>query len=89
MRAPLKLLPLVLAGSLALGACGGEDSGAASAETTVTTVASSDSTATTDVTTAKASANDASRDEIAAALTAAGVANADRWATGSNPLRHP
>jgi len=73
MRPATKILPLLLAGGLALGACGGDsDSGSSSdgGGATAATVAAG----------TQVSANDASRDEITAAITAAGVDNADRWA---------
>ena len=76
-----KFVPLLLAGSLALASCGGSsgsdssgDSSAPSATSTTTV------TGSTEPAPAKVSANDASVDEITAALDAVGVANADRWA---------
>ncbi len=73
MRAPLKLIPFVITGAIALGACG--DGGS-----TDTADSSGGSTAVTAAAQTRVSANDASRDEIAAAIATAGVDSADRWA---------
>lgn len=81
MRTTTPLVSLLVSAGLALGACGADDSSSSPASTTATTAATTG--ATTDPSTSSSgqvSANDASRDEIAAALTAAGVDNADRWA---------
>ena len=79
MRPPTRILPLVLVGALAFSACGGDDSKDSSSPTT-TAAADSGATGSSAPAGDTVSANDASRDEIAAALEAAGVDNADRWA---------
>lgn len=63
--------------ALSLAACSG--SGATAAPTTTTSSAASTPAATASGA-AKVSANTASESEVAAALAAAGVPNADRWA---------
>ncbi len=76
-------VPIMLATSLGLAACGSSGGSDAASTTTVAAGASTTtgaSTGTGNQAPAKVSANDASREEIAAALTAAGVANAERWA---------
>jgi hypothetical protein len=78
MRPATTFLPLVLAGGLLLGACGSDggstDTGAsAGSDATATTSAAADAAS-------RVSANDASREEIAAAIDAAGVDSAERWA---------
>jgi hypothetical protein len=73
---------------LALGACGGhepESSSAAPTATSAESTTSTTSTTSTESTTSsegseKVSANDASEEEIAAALEAKGVPEAERWA---------
>jgi hypothetical protein len=81
MRTPTKvLLPLLLAGTIGLAACGGGDDTSTAAATTASTAAPSASTAASGGIVAKVSANDAPKADIAAALSAAGVDNADRWA---------
>lgn len=81
MNRLMKLTPLVLAGALTLAACGSSGGSDSSSAKATTTAASSDASTTAAGSTAgKVSANDASQEEIAAALTAAGVDNADRWA---------
>jgi len=84
---PVKFAAAAVGLSLALAACGGSGDAAtttaASAATTTTTatattVAQTETTAAQAV--AKVNANTASTDEIVAALQAAGVGNADRWA---------
>lgn len=81
MRPTAKILPLLLAGGLALGACGGGGSSdTATDSTTATADAGGSSSAATVPAGTQVSANDASADEIAAAITAAGVDSADRWA---------
>lgn len=90
MRTSTKLAPIVLAGALVLAACGGSSGSEGSADvdaTTSTTVAAASDASTTTAASGssgasveKVSANDASQEEIAAALDAAGVPNADRWA---------
>jgi DNA uptake protein ComE-like DNA-binding protein len=87
MRRLAYFAPLVLAVSL-VAACSGDSTNAASPGSTTTSgsVASTSTTVigstttTSKTTTSKVNANTASRAEIAAALTAANVASADRWA---------
>lgn len=80
MNRLMKLTPLVLAGALTLAACGSSGGSDSSTAQTTTTAAASGASTTAGSTVEKVSANDASQEEIAAALTAAGVDNADRWA---------
>lgn len=76
----------VTALSLTLAACGGggDTAGsttvAATDQTTATSVVSEQTSTSVSESVDKANANSASVDEIAAALAAAGVDNADRWA---------
>ena len=81
--------PGLLAAALVLSACGSSGGDASTVTTTAaasTTAADSSGGSDTTATTAEAAAGDkvdantASTDELAAAFTAAGVANADRWA---------
>lgn len=76
------LAPILLTATLGLGACGSSGGSDAAATTAPTTADAGTATTAADAggSVAKVSANDASRSEIAAALTAAGVDNADRWA---------
>ncbi len=83
--APLALSVGLVAGTAACGSSGSDSASTttAAASGASTTVAADGGSTTTEATTtdvAKVSANDASQSEIAAALTAAGVENADRWA---------
>jgi hypothetical protein len=71
------LIPVFL--SLALAACS-TGTGSSVSTTAASNPAASASATTTTSTTTKVSANDASESELLAALTAAGVPNADRWA---------
>ena len=74
-----RVVPVVAALlALSVAACG--SSSKASSATTTTAAVSATSTTAAAATSGKVSANDATRDEIAAALTAAGVPNANRWA---------
>jgi hypothetical protein len=78
MKTGSKLAALGLTATLGLGACasGGGTSDAASATTAPTaTVTETDASSSTDF-----AVNDASEEEIAAVLTAAGVPSADQWA---------
>ena len=80
MHLPRPIVPLALAAALAVGpvACGGSSDSSSSGPTTT---AASDAPATAGSSSSgKVSANEASTEEIAAALQAAGVDNADRWA---------
>ena len=70
---------LALSVALATGATACSSDSSSSASTT-TAAASSSTTGSSSSTAGTVSANDASQAEIAAALDAAGVANADRWA---------
>jgi hypothetical protein len=76
MRRPLLLPAVALTAGLALAACGGGDSTAGGSATSSTEAAPSSTVAVG----AKVDANTASKAEIAAALDAAGVPNAGRWA---------
>ncbi len=96
MQLTKMLVPLAVAASLGLAACGGGSSATATTRSPATTATSSTTTAKGGVATLPAtsttaaagtaaagptvSANKASKAEITAALTAAGVANPDRWA---------
>ena len=94
MPRALPLSAAALAATLALAGCGASSASssaatAAAASSTSTSVAptpsdsdpaSSGATSTTSGSTRKVNANEANEDEIAAALSAAGVPNADRWA---------
>lgn len=81
MPGTLRSISLASFVALAVMACSG--SGATTAPPTSTvapsTAVASGAVASSAVT-ARVSANDASREELVAALTAAGVPNADRWA---------
>lgn len=76
---PRSIAPAALALALLVGgtaACG-DDGGSGTASTTTEAPSASEGPSSASET---VSANDASAEEIAAALDAAGVANADRWA---------
>ncbi len=77
MRLPLKLAALTVAAVLGLSGCGGDDDDAATA---TTAAGERNETGSTVPAGTKVSANDATEDEIAAALEAAGVPNASKWA---------
>jgi ABC-type phosphate transport system substrate-binding protein len=71
----------VLVALLGLAGCGGSESSSSPSSTTTTADSSaSPTTSASGTSTAKVNANTASQAEIAAALEAAGVPNADRWA---------
>lgn len=92
MNRAIRFVPLVLATALSLAACGGDDdeSDVNSAPPPAVTSAPSGTTEPTPTSSAsatpsaspmqKVSANDATEDEIAAALAAAGVPNPAKWA---------
>jgi hypothetical protein len=74
------LLPAIL--SIAIAACstGSGSSNTTTTGTSSTTASSTPSASTGAAATTKVSANTATESELVAALTAAGVPNADRWA---------
>jgi hypothetical protein len=76
-KAALLFASASIATAIVLAGCGGGSSESATANAEPTTSTPAPATAAP---AAKASANTASADEIAAALTAAGVNNASRWA---------
>ncbi len=82
MHLPRPFVALTLAAALAVGpvACGGSSDSTSSGPTTTAAADGASTPAGSDPSTAEVSANDASKDEITAALEAAGVTNADRWA---------
>jgi hypothetical protein len=82
MRLARSLSAVALAVCLAAGACGGSGGGTADpAVTTAPPAASGDAPVDGGTATSgRVSANDASREELAAALDAAGVPQAERWA---------
>ena len=75
-----KLAPAAVALALVLGGAAACSDGGSSSDATTTTAAATASTAGSSTASGTVSANDASTDEIAAALDAAGVDNAERWA---------
>jgi hypothetical protein len=79
MRIRRALVPLAVVGVLGLAACGGDDA-TDTVDTTSTTASAGTDSTTGAASTGTVSANDASTSEIAAALDAAGVPNAERWA---------
>lgn len=86
LTTPARSLLATVVLALVLGACGGagDVTGAsttvASDQTTTTSVEAADTSTSVGVSVEMANANTASVDEIASALVAAGVDNADRWA---------
>jgi hypothetical protein len=75
--------PQLVAGALVAvlaASCSAGPTGTPTAATTVTTVAAAGGSGATTAAAAKVSANNASEAELVAALTAAGVSNARRWA---------
>ena len=79
MTLHLKAAALLAGVALALGACGGSDE-PASSSAPATSSTTTPETTTSSGSAEKVSANDASEEEIAAALEAKGVDEADRWA---------
>ena len=77
-KSPLYFV-LPLAAALTLTACGSDTKDPAASQGSSTSAATSQASTTTAATT-KVSANNASIDELATALNAAGVPAADRWA---------
>ena len=81
-----RLLVLTAAFAVSLAACSGSNAGVATTDTSTTAApspsassAAASTPADASVAVARVSANTASTDELVAALTAAGVPNADRW----------
>lgn len=75
---PTRFLPaLALSAGLVLTACGGDDSSSTSSDQPATTVEAPSGSVAAGTT---VDANTASKAEIAAALDAAGVPNAEKWA---------
>lgn len=76
------LLALAAAAALlpTLAACGSDEPTTAGTTPSTTGVATDSAPTTTAEAAAKVSANDATADELVAALSAAGVPSADRWA---------
>ena len=74
---------IVLASALVLAACssGTAGSSASSVATSAPTAAGGSASSSASSAASTVSANTASRDQLVAALTAAGVPNPDRWAT--------
>jgi competence protein ComEA len=82
MNAPIFRFAAGLLVSAALAACSVQSTpGASATSSTPPSTSASSSPAASVVESATVSANTASREELVAALTAAGVPNADRWAT--------
>ena len=80
MPGTLRSVSLAAVAALAVMACSGAPATTSPPATAAASTAVVSGTATSAAVTARVSANDASQEELVAALTAAGVPNADRWA---------